>query len=160
MLAYYKPSQSGKGCAFSFKLFTFENEVEPTFLMEAIRQTGPMGKPGTFKGGEQIAVKLNVNELGAIVDGIERDFATKVSLFHKFKDKSTGIALYKLEKDPTKTAININRGESKFGVALNRGELVTLREFLKFGMRQMFAAAQKANKFKRKPVEEGEATNE
>lgn len=158
MLAFYKPSMSGKGHAFSFKLFTFEGEEEPAFLMEAIKQTGAMGKPGTFKGGQQIAVKLNVNELGAIVDGVEQDFATKVSLFHKFEKNSTGIAFYKLEKDPTKTAINISRGEAKFGVALTRGELVTLREFLKWAMRQMFDAAQKANKFKRKPVEE--AANE
>lgn len=78
-LTFYKPNSSNKGhgCSFSF------NSKDQSIYVDFVKQMtwNPNTKIGTFKDGVSCTIKLNMSEVGSMIDVIERSTVPDSNLF-------------------------------------------------------------------------------
>ena len=161
MLQFYKPnpSSSGYGIGLSF------NSKEAKLYVEVIKQVSwdAAKKEGSFKGGKKFNVTFNSNEIGAILNTLERGLPSK--FFHSTAKGSVSIDVStffkkvpnsqeKGPKDGISLSINpkAKEGEAapdRFGFWFNESEARTLRAYLEFALNHFFSAAYSAEKARR-----------
>ena len=161
MIQFYKPNAKNTGAACSF----WYNPQQKAFWASIIRQASwdAKNRSGSFQKNKNIQeknvkVKLNVNEIGGILDCLEnsREFTayhnspqsehiTRMKFAPYLKeDKHLGYIFMasKEPKDDPSSKLN-------FSIALNFGESIVLRECFSFMMGSMFA--DKVQAIKNKP---------
>ncbi len=145
----YKPNSKNTGCAFSFKIIDQDkegNSVKPTFLIQSIKQAGwnAQKRTGSFSDNaknpeKNIYCKINENEVGAIINSIER--YTEFSAFHTYNEDKTTISFKPYEKTNGTKAFSlgvIKNSTLKFGIGIELGEARALKVLLEMYLRKLF----------------------
>ena len=145
----YKPNSKNTGCAFSFKIVDKDkdgNSVKPTFLIQSIKQAGwnAQKRTGSFSDNaknpeKNIYCKINENEVGAIINSIER--YTEFSAFHTYNEDKTTISFKPSEKQNGVKAFSlgvIKNSTLKFGIGIELGEARALKVLLEMYLRKLF----------------------
>lgn len=145
----YKPNSKNTGCAFSFKIVDKDkdgNSVKPTFLIQSIKQAGwnAQKRTGSFSDNaknpeKNIYCKINENEVGAIINSIER--YTEFSAFHTYNEDKTTISFKPYEKQNGVKAFSlgvIKNSTLKFGIGIELGEARALKVLLEMYLRKLF----------------------
>lgn len=148
---YFKANKSNTGICCSFAV----NTEQDCFFINLQRQTGDK----QFKGGKRVATKINMVEAGGILTCIERnkdqefihktDLATTHIFFQRYfeydkvakksTDKQLGFSL-SITRAP-------KEGEKEtFRIGFNYGEAAALREYLKWGLMELFKFQTETNK--------------
>lgn len=149
MITFFKPNKSNKGCLASFKLVHKQNrDPEPhkegCVWLSLVKQVGwnEQNRTGSFKNGETINIKLNIIELGGLIDTIES--GRSFEAFHSAKDKvSIKFAPFTPNgaERPVGFSFSVLRdkeGEkSNFNISFRFGEGKTLREFLRLAIQEV-----------------------
>lgn len=159
MITFYKPNKSNKGSLATFKVVAKQTNQrgeyqEGCVFLSIVKQTGwdAATQKGSFKGGEQLNIKLTATEIASIISLFERgnDFSTvhrsssgNVSIsFAKWIDKASGehrgfgfFATKEFEGQ-----------KNSFSIGFRLGEDVQLREFLKFSLEHIFTASYSEDK--------------
>jgi hypothetical protein len=146
-LQFYKPTKAVKGSAVHFT-FNSKGDKKGVFL-EIIKQTGwdqsargGQGN-GTFKDGEKALIKFSLNEVGDLINSLERRVDAP-QFYHKTDEGSSSISFKQYKgkvkdgdqwvdaKENTGWSLGVVKGaDKKWAIAFTYGEAVLLREFLK-----------------------------
>jgi hypothetical protein len=134
----YKPNSSNSGCAFSFKIIETDKDgkkTKPSLLVQSIKQAkwNDRTKTGSFSENSKdpeknIYFKLNENEVGAILNAIEKysDF----SAYHTYNEDKTQISFKPYTKKNGQKAFSFSVTKNttlKFGMGVELGEARTLK---------------------------------
>ena len=150
-LQYYKPNAKNQGTACSFNVQTKakgigsdgkERNVRGVY-MEMIKQTSwdKQKKVGGFKDGEKINIKFSKTEAASIIDTFERMQDTR--MFHTTGDSSTSIQIKPWvtpQGEYKGFGLTVKQGDSLFRIPFTPGEVVEIREWLKFALQRTFTA--------------------
>ncbi len=162
-VSFYSPKKDGSGAMVAVSF----NSKDESVWLKPIKQTGTTSHNGEFKGGASINVKLNVNEVGDILQAIRTNGG--VSFFHKTPDKTTTITFkhYRIaskeegKPDRVGFGLGIKQGSQEWKIGFTLGSAEALSEYLKFGLTHIFSAnyaedkkraAEYANKTNKKPA--------
>lgn len=145
----YKPNSKNTGCAFSFKIVEKDkegNSCKPTFLVQSIKQAGwdAQKRNGSFSANSKnpeknIFFKLNENEIGGILNSIER--YSEFSAYHTYNDDKTTISFKPYEKQNGTKAFSlsvIKNSALKFGIGIELGEARALKVLLELYLKKLF----------------------
>ena len=162
-LSLYKPNAKNTGSGFSFQLGINNKTQEKTLYVKSIKQHSwdSEKKQGYFQENvgnpdKNITVKFNEYEIGNLIYAIST--RKEYSTFHSFREDKTSIKLGPWDKKAKKSVKNPDSGEweeqwepvkayslsftrngnQNFSIALEPGEAVTVNEFLKFCLQEIF----------------------
>lgn len=146
-MQFYKPNPRNTGHCGSFQLSPDNKCV----FLTIIKQSGwnDAKKLGSFSENRKdptksVNIKFNEIELGGFLDAICRNI--EYSMFHKFENSSCSIKFSpyyknnKPEEGQIGFSLRVSKGENSFSLGLTYPETMTLNEYLKFALQQMFAA--------------------
>jgi hypothetical protein len=162
MIQFYKPNGKNTGAACSF----WYSPQNGAFFASIIRQASwdAKSKTGSFQKNKDnpqknVKIKLNINELGAILDCIEnnREFSafhnspqaehiTKMKFAQYLKDDNQLGFIFMASKEPKDNPSE----KANFSIALNYGESIALRQCLLFMIDSLFSDKVEAIKNKQK----------
>jgi len=151
MIQFYKPNAKNTGAACSF-WYSPQNKA---FFASIIRQASwdAKSRTGSFQKNKDnpeknVKIKLNLNELGGILDCIEnnREFSafhnspqaehiTKMAFKQYLRDGDQLGFLFMASKEPKDNPSE----KATFSIALNFGESVALRQCLLFMINSLFS---------------------
>jgi hypothetical protein len=150
----YKPNAKGTGHAVGINI---GNSKAAKLHFQFVKQTGwnSESKTGTFKGGDKFNISLGIDEVGALLNTIERGRGEK--LFHSSEKGDTQIEFRVYQPDENKAAdgitISVNprakEGEDaplKYGFWFDAGQARALRSYLEFALEKFFSAEYSADK--------------
>lgn len=150
MLVFYKPNKNGTGSLINFNIATGKSDKgkpyqEGAVFVTMMRQTSWNAErhTGSFKGGESIVFKLNLTEVGKILNTLRG--GDKFSNFHGSKGRSTTIMFTPwLDKDTQEKkgyGLRVNKEqegkESAFQIGFQLGEDILLEEFFKVAIQKI-----------------------
>lgn len=152
MLTFYKPNKVGKGSLVSFKIAagksTKEDFKEGCVFVNMIRQTSwnSESHSGSFKGGESISVKLNLFELGEMINICRR--GGRFNTYHASASGGTNIIFSTWQDKETKQDLGYGfqiirekeGNKNTFQIGFKFGEGVVFEQFLKLAIEHILLA--------------------
>lgn len=151
MISYYKPNKGNSGALCSFKLndggFIQNKYREGCVFLDIVKQVSwnEEKRTGSFSKGESVTIKLNLMELGAILDCLEnhRNF----NAFHTFPNSENKVSVFFSEwKTGENTELvgytfqvikQINNVKSTFAIGFRLNEAQVLKEFIKLSIQNI-----------------------
>jgi hypothetical protein len=163
MIAFYKANPKSTGSACSFKADTKLDSSKGVYV-EFIKQISwnAEKRTGSFKGGEQAALKFSINEVGDMLNALEKNvpafpqFNKDAGAYHKSPTGSASIRFCPYIDSKTGEqrgfSLSVSKKEDgkdkKFVIGFTFAEMVVLREFLKWTLDRIFTAQHSAEKKK------------
>lgn len=163
MIAFYKPNPKVTGAACSFKADTKLDSSKGVFT-EFVKQVAWNAdkRTGSFSGGEQATLKFSINEVGDMLNALEKNvpafpqFNKDAGAYHKSPTGSAQIRFCPYIDSKTGEqrgfSLSVSKKEDgkdkKFVIGFTFAEMVVLREFLKWTLDRIFTAQHSAEKKK------------